>query len=114
VSSPAAAPGFPAAYQMMTTESGRRRVTVSVAEALRTRFPLDTDTGRRPPRLSVAEALRVRFPHPRTPTDGNRTLASAAGRTLPRRVRNKSAPATQARLASPELLRRVLDGLQKL
>jgi hypothetical protein len=99
---------------MMTTESGQRRVTVSVAEALRTRFPLDTGSGRRLPRLSVAEALRVRFPHPRTPADGNRALAGAAGPTLPRRIRNNSTPATQARLASPELLRRVLDGLQKL
>jgi hypothetical protein len=99
---------------MMTTESGQRRVTVSVTEALRTRFPLDTETGRRPPRLSVAEALRVRFTHPRTPADGNRALASAAGPTLPRRIRNNSALARQARLVSPELLRRVLDGLQKL
>jgi hypothetical protein len=96
---------------MMTTESGPWRVTVSVAEALRTRFP---ESGRRPPRPSVAEALRVRFPHPRPPTDGNRALSSAAGPTLPRRIRNHSAPARQARLASPELLRRVLDGLHKL
>jgi hypothetical protein len=96
---------------MMTTESGQRRVTVSVAEALRTRFP---EAGRRPPRLSVTEALRVRFPHPRTPTDGNRALVSADGRTMPRRIRNNSIPARQARLASPELLRRVLDGLHRL
>jgi hypothetical protein len=99
---------------MMTTESGQRRMTVPVAEALRTRFPLDTETGRRAPRLSVAEALRVRFAHPRTPADGNPALASAAGRTLPRRIRNNSTQARQARLASPELLRRVLDGLHKL
>jgi hypothetical protein len=96
---------------MMTTESGQRRMTVSVAEALGTRFPLNTETGRRAPRLSVAEALRVRFPHPRTPADGNPALAS---RTLPRRIRNNSTQARQARLASPELLRRVLDGLHKL
>ena len=99
---------------MMTTESGQPRMTVSVAEALRTRFPLDNETGRPAPRLSVAEALRVRFPHPRTPADGNRALTSAAGRTLPRRIRNNSTSARQARLASPELLRRVLDGLHKL
>jgi hypothetical protein len=99
---------------MMTTEPGQRRVTVSVAEALRTRFPLDTGSGRRPSRLSVADALRVRFPHPRTPADVNRVLASAAGPTLPQRIRNHSTPARQARLPSPELLRRVLDGLQKL
>jgi hypothetical protein len=99
---------------MMTTESGQPRMTVSVAEALGTRFPLDTETGRRAPRLSVAEALRVRFPHPRTPADGNRELASPARRTLPRRVRNHSTSARPARLASPELLRRVLDGLHKL
>jgi hypothetical protein len=99
---------------MMTIESGQRRMTVSVAEALRTRFPLDTEPGRRAPRLSVTEALRVRFPHPRTPADGNPALASAGCRTLPRRSRNNSTPARQARLASPELLRRVLDGLHKL
>ena len=96
---------------MMTTESGQPRMTVSVAEALRTRFPLNTETGRRAPRLSVAEALEVRFPHPRTWADGNRALAS---RTLPRRIRNNSTSARQARLPSPELLRRVLDGLHKL
>jgi hypothetical protein len=99
---------------MMTTESGQRRVTVSVSEALRTRFPLDSEAGRRPSRLSVAEALRVRFPHPWTSTGGYRARASATGRTLPRRSRNNSTPARQARLASPELLRRVLDGLQNL
>ena len=98
---------------MMTTESGQRRMTVPVAEALRTRFPLSTESGRRATRLSVAEALRVRFPQPRTPADGNPALA-AAGRTLPRRIRNTSTTARQARLASPELLRRVLDGLHKL
>jgi hypothetical protein len=96
---------------MMTTESGPWRATVSVAEALRTRFP---ENGRRPPRLSVAEALRARFPHPRPPADGNQALASAVGPMLPRRVRNNSAPARQARLVSPDLLRRVLDGLHKL
>lgn len=89
-------------------------MAVSVAEALRTRFPLDTENGRRPTRLSVAEALRVRFPQPRTPTDASGAPTSTAGRMLPRRVRGNSAPARQARLASPELLRRVLDGLQKL
>jgi hypothetical protein len=99
---------------MMTTESGQWRMTVPVAKALRTRFPLETEAGRRAPKLSVAEALRVRFPHPRTPADSNPALASAAGRTLPRRIRNNSTSARQARLASPELLRRVLDGLHKL
>jgi hypothetical protein len=99
------------------TGSAGRPATVSVAEALRSRFPLDAGNGRRPARPSVAEALRSRFPQPRTPADD--PLPGSAGRpagpVLPRRLRRDvPVPARHAQAASPELLRRVRDGLQRL
>jgi hypothetical protein len=100
------------------TESGQRRAAMSVAEALRSRFPSDTQTRRRPTRLSVAEALHSRFPQPRTPAGDDPLFAGAGGPVgpmLPRRIRRSiSVPGGRAQPASPELLRRILDGLLKL
>ena len=90
---------------------------LSVAEALRSRFPLGTEPGRagRPP---VAEALRSRFPlRPRSPGEAEpaRADGSRPAMSLPWRVRRVPLAAGRAQAsASPELLRRVLDGLRRL
>jgi hypothetical protein len=102
------------------TGSARHRPVVSVAEALRTRFPPEPGSRRRRP--SVAEALRTRFPQPRTPGDDAPVPAAPWAApacqprlALPRRAQRGSAvPARPARPVSPDLLRRVLDGLQRL
>jgi hypothetical protein len=95
----------------------QRRAKVSVAEALRAQFPMHAEAGRRPARMPVAEALGSRFPQPRTSAEDNHALASTRGTArpaLPRRIRGIPVPARQARPVSAALLRRVLDGLQRL
>lgn len=98
--------GMPAYLgQFGGSEPGHRTVRLSVAEALRARFPL-----RNEPRTSVAEALRAR-----TPAAPDSALAATTRPTLPRRIRNMSVSARPAEpSASPELLLRILDGLQRL
>jgi hypothetical protein len=89
------------------------RAALTVAEALRARFPLRPEPAQERRAVSVAEALRCRFPPlARTPASTGPTRPA-----LPRRVRgiSLSAAARQAEpSASPELLRRILDGLQRL
>ena len=89
------------------------RVALTVAEALRARFPLRTEPARQRHTVSVAEALCCRFPPlARTPASTGPTRPA-----LPRRVRGISLPAAARPAepsASPELLRRILDGLQRL
>ena len=95
----------------------QRRAKVSVAEALRAQFPPRAEAGRRPAQIPVAEALRPRFPQPRTSAEDNHALASfraPARPTLPRRIRGIPVSARQAQPVSAALLRRVLDGLQRL
>ena len=95
----------------------QRRAKISVAEALRTQFPLHAEAGGRPARIPVAEALRARFPQPRTSAEDDHALAGVARSaplTLPRRIRGVPVSARQAQPASAALLRRVLDGLQRL
>ena len=88
-------------------EPGYRSVRLSVAEALRSRFPLRTEPGAQPRTTPVAEALRSRFP--------GSALAETGQPTLPRRIRNMSVSARPAEpSANPELLLRILDGLQRL
>jgi hypothetical protein len=88
-------------------EPGYRSVRLSVAEALRSRFPLRNEPGAQPRTTPVAEALRSRFP--------GSALAEAGRPTLPRRIRNMSVSARPAEpSANPELLLRILDGLQRL
>jgi hypothetical protein len=114
------------------------RAALTVAEALRSRFPLRTETGPGGGRaaISVAEALASRFPPaPRPPAQSGPAPSGPApsgprpsgpapsgpgrpGRpALPRRIRGISLPAAARRAepsASPELLSRILDGLQRL
>ena len=98
----------------------QRRANVSIAEALRVQFPLYAEAGRGPANISVAEALRSRFPQPRTSAEDDHALASVhrparpARPALPRRIRGGAASARQAQPVSAALLRRVLDGLQRL
>jgi hypothetical protein len=95
----------------------QRRAKVSVAEALRAQFPLSAEADRRPARIPVAEALRSMFPQPRTSAEDSHALASTRGPArpaLPRRIRGIPVSARQAQPASAALLRRVLDGLQRL
>jgi hypothetical protein len=88
-------------------EPGYRGVRLSVAEALRSRFPLRNEPGAQPRTTPVAEALRSRFP--------GSALAETGRPTLPRRIRNMSVSARPAEpSANPELLLRILDGLQRL
>jgi hypothetical protein len=124
VSLPHGAPdGGPRHTRQSASVPQQRRATVSIAEALRAQFPLHTETGRRPASVSVAEALRSRFPQPRTSAEDDHALASAhwpvraaraARPTLPRRIRGIQASTVQAQPVSATLLRRVLDGLQRL
>jgi hypothetical protein len=114
--------------QMGGGEPGHRSVRVSVAEALRARFPLRNEPGAQPRTTSVAEALRSRFPSTARTTSVPRTASTArtaggpgtafaetARPTLPRRIRNMSVSARPAEpSANPELLLRILDGLQRL
>lgn len=105
--------------RQLTTEPGTRSAALSVAEALRSRFPLGTEPGRRRARTSVAEALNSRFiPLPREPGDTDAALGGGSGSgspSLPRRIRNLSASARRAQpAATPELLLRILNGLQRL
>ena len=100
-------------------EPGHRPVRLSVAEALRSRFPLRTEPGQGRRALSVAEALRSRFPpSPRPPAQASPARADAprsGTRTLVRRIRKTPVAAAPAEPpASPELMRRVLDGLRRL
>jgi hypothetical protein len=94
----------------------RPRAALTVAEALRSQFPLGTGPGPRRAGVTVAEALRSRFPPaPRTPADAG--AVPPGGPALPRRIRGISLSAAARRaepLASHELLCRVLDGLQRL
>ncbi len=109
--------GAPRHTTLPTTVPRQRRATVSVAEALRAQFPLGAEAGRRPATQSVAEALRARFPQPRTPAENDPPPARTyrpAGPALPRRIRRIPVSARQAQPASAALLRRVLDGLQRL
>jgi hypothetical protein len=95
----------------------QRRAKVSVAEALRAQFPLRAESGRRPALVPVAEALRSRFPQPRTSTEDSLAVASTRGParpTLPRRIRGIPVSGRQVQPVSAALLRRVLDGLQRL
>ncbi len=109
-------------------EPGYRSVRLSVAEALRSRFPLRNEPGAQPRTTPVAEALCSRFPGTartpgaarfpgaaRTPGAPGSALAEMGRPTLPRRIRNMSVSARPAEpSASPELLLRILDGLQRL
>jgi hypothetical protein len=97
-------------------EPGYRSVRLSVAEALRSRFPLRNEPGAQPRTTPVAEALRSRFPSAaRTPGAPGSALAETGRPTLPRRIRNMSVSARPAEpSANPELLLRILDGLQRL
>jgi|HubBroStandDraft_3_1064219.scaffolds.fasta_scaffold39358_2 hypothetical protein len=93
--------------QIGSGEPGYRSVRLSVAEALRSRFPLRNEPGAQPRTTPVAEALRSRFP--------GSALAETGRPTLPRRIRNMSVSARPAEpSANPELLLRILDGLQRL
>jgi hypothetical protein len=88
----------PRYHMQRGAEPGRSALTV--AEALRSRFPLRAEPARGV--LTVADALRSRFP-------------ARARPALPRRRPGTPTPAPQAhQAASPELLRRILDGLQRL
>jgi len=108
--------------QMGGGEPGHRSVRVSVAEALRARFPLRNEPGAQPRTTSVAEALRSRFPSTartastaRTTSTPGTAFAETTRPTLPRRIRNMSVSARPAEpSANPELLLRILDGLQRL
>ena len=115
--------------RQLTTESGARPAALSVAEALRSRFPLSTEPGRRRARISVAEALHSRFllvsgqPGETGAALGSAALGSAAlgsaagsgSPSLPQRIRNFTVSARRAQPAAPpELLLRILDGLQRL
>lgn len=108
--------------QMGGGELDHRSVRVSVAEALRSRFPLRNEPGAQPRTTSVAEALRSRFPAAartastaRTASGPGTAFAETARPTLPRRIRNMSVSARPAEPpANPELLLRILDGLQRL
>jgi hypothetical protein len=120
--------------QMGGGEPGHRSVRVTVAEALRARFPLRNEPGAQPRTTSVAEALRSRFPATartastarttsvprtastaRTASGPGTAFAETARPTLPRRIRNMSVSARPAEpSANPELLLRILDGLQRL
>ena len=120
--------------RQLTTESGTRPAALSVAEALRSRFPLSTEPGRRRARISVAEALHSRFllvsgqPGETGAALGSAALGSAAlgsaalgsaagsgSPSLPQRIRNFTVSARRAQPAAPpELLLRILDGLQRL
>jgi hypothetical protein len=65
--------------------------------------------------VSVAEALQPRFPPaPRTPAEADPAFPETPRPTLPRRIRNFSVSARPAQPTSPELLLRILDGLQRL
>jgi hypothetical protein len=76
---------------------------------LHTRFPPRNEPGT----ASVAEALRSRLPVETALAET--ALAETARRTLPRRIRNMSVSARPAEpKANPELLLRILDGLQRL
>jgi hypothetical protein len=100
------------------TEPGHRPVRLSVAEALRSRFPLRGEPGQGHRTPSVAEALRSRFPPvPRPPAQARPARADAPRprTTLVRRIRKTPVAAAPAEPpASPELMRRVLDGLRRL
>jgi hypothetical protein len=81
---------------------------------LHTRFPPRNEPGT----ASVAEALRSRLPVETALAEtalAETALAETARRTLPRRIRNMSVSARPAEpKANPELLLRILDGLQRL
>jgi hypothetical protein len=118
VSLPPGAPdGGPRHTRQSASVPQQRRAKISVAEALRAQFPLHTEADRRPARIPVAEALRAQFPQPRTSAEDDRALAGVARParpTLPRRIRGVPVSARQAQPVGAELLRRVLDGLQRL
>jgi len=118
VSLPHGAPdGGPRHTRQSASVPQQRRAKVSVADALRAQFPLHAEVGRRPARIPVAEALRSRFPQPRTSAEDDHVLASTRGTArpaLPRRIRGLPVSARQAQPVSAALLRRVLDGLQRL
>jgi hypothetical protein len=112
-----AADGGPRHTRQSASVPQQRRAKVSVAEALQAQFPLHAGAGRRPARIPVAEALRSRFPQPRTSAEDNHALARTRGTArpaLPRRIRRIPIPARQAQPVGTALLRRVLDGLQRL
>jgi hypothetical protein len=109
----------PEPVQVLATESGARPAALSVVEALRSRFPLSTEPGRRRARISVAEALHSRLLLASgAPGETGGAPGSAAGSgspSLPRRIRNLTVSARRAQPAAPpELLLRILDGLQRL
>ena len=100
-----------------TSVPQQRRAKVSVAEALRAQFPLRAESGRRPALVPVAEALRSRFPRPRTSAEDSLAAASTRGPvrpTLPQRIRGIPVSGRQVQPVSAAILRRVLDGLQRL
>jgi hypothetical protein len=109
--------GTPRHTRQSASVPQQRRAKVSVAEALRAEFPLCAESGRRPAWIPVAEALRARFPQPRTSAEDGPAVASTSGPArpaLPRRIRGVPVSGMQAQPVSAALLRRVLDGLQRL
>jgi len=114
--------GEPRHTSQQTGVPQQRRAKISVAEALRAQFPFRSQVGSRPSPITIGEALRARFPQQRTspenaPAEGAPSPVSA-GRpsrpALPRRIRSIQASAWHAQPVNPALLRRVLDGLQRL
>lgn len=97
------------------TGSAVRHQAASVADGLCTHFPLRAENRRGAIRLSVADGLRTWFPLQAQP-GGYPVSDRAGGRArpvLPRRCA-MAVSVRRSEPASPELLRRVLDGLHRL
>lgn len=102
---------------MTQTDTGPavRHPAASVADGLRTHFPLRTGNRRVSVRLSVADGLRTWFPQ-QARAGGYPVFDRAGGRprpVLPRRCAI-TVSVRRSEPVSPELLRRVLDGLHRL
>jgi hypothetical protein len=117
VSLPHGAPDGGSRHTRQSANVPQQRPKVSIAEALRAQFPLHTEAGLRPASISVTDALRSRFPQPRTSAEDDHAFAGAHWPTRPalaRRIRGVPVSARQAQPVSAALLRRVLDGLHRL
>jgi hypothetical protein len=102
---------------MTQTETGSavRHPAASVADGLCTHFPLPAGNRCGSVRLSVADGLRTWFPL-QAQAGGDPVSDRAGGRprpALPRRCAI-TVSVRRSQPASPELLRRVLDGLHRL
>jgi hypothetical protein len=97
------------------TGSAVRHQAASVADGLCTRFPLRAGNQRGSVRLSVADGLGTWFPL-QAQAGGYRVSDRAGGRARPWSPRRCATTVSVRRSqpASPELLRRVLDGLHRL